>query len=95
VRNGLRVGDLKDMPYFEERLVALVTQLQRAYPDLKVDVQEELKYYKEIRGELLPMIVDSVDYCNDALESNQSILVEGANATSKLKSITLVCCVDH
>lgn len=34
MRNGLRVGDLKDMKYFEQRLRTLVKQLEIAYPGI-------------------------------------------------------------
>jgi adenylosuccinate synthase len=82
-RNGLRVGDLQDMEYFEARLRSLVAQLQRQYPGLEIDVDAELKYYASIRDELLPLITDSIVYCHDALEQGKNILIEGANATSK------------
>jgi adenylosuccinate synthase len=82
-RNGLRVGDLQDMIYFEARLRSLAAQLERQYPGIKIDVDHELAYYKSIRDELLPLITDTIVYCNDALERGQNILIEGANATSK------------
>lgn len=82
-RNGLRVGDLQDMEYFEARLRSLVAQLQHQYPGLEIDVDAELKYYASVREELLPLITDSIVYCHDALEQGKNILVEGANATSK------------
>ena len=84
MRNGLRVGDLQDMEYFEKRLRALVQFIERAYPGLKIDVDNELDYYKSIREELLPMITDTISYCNDKLQQGKNVLVEGANATSKL-----------
>lgn len=82
-RNGVRVGDLQDMVYFESRLRSLVTQLQRAYPGLEIDVEAELAYYHSIREELLPLITDTVQYCNDALDQGKNVLIEGANATSE------------
>lgn len=82
-RNGLRVGDLKDMQYFEARLRSLVRGLNNAYPDLNIDVEKELEYYRSIRDILLPMITDTILYCNDALQRGENILIEGANATSE------------
>eukprot|EP01038_Epipyxis_sp_PR26KG_P009794 gene9794-13176_t len=81
MRNGLRFGDLKDMEYFEMRLRSLTTQLQLAYPGFVIDVEKELAYYKSIREHLLPMIIDTVQYCNEALSDGKNILIEGANAT--------------
>lgn len=83
MRNGLRVGDLQDMEYFEARLRGLAKQIERSFPGIKVDVEEELAYYRSIRDEILPMIKDTIYYANDALESGKNILIEGANATSK------------
>ncbi len=83
-RSGLRVGDLQDMEYFEARLRSLVAQLQTSYPGLAIDVEAELAYYRSIRDELLPLIGDTIVMCNDALDEGKNILVEGANATSKL-----------
>jgi len=81
MRNGLRLGDLQDMAFFEARLRSLVLQLRAAYPELQVDADQELAYYRSIRDRLLPMVVDSVQYCNQALADGRRILVEGANAT--------------
>ena len=81
MRNGCRVGDLKDMEFFEMRLRSLISQLQSAYPELQVDIDKELAYFNRIRSQILPMIKDTVDYSNKALANNKSILVEGANAT--------------
>ena len=81
MRNGLRCGDLVDMDYFAKRLVGLTTQLQRANPGLKIDTEKELVFINSIRSKLLPMLVDSIEFSNEALSSGKSILVEGANAT--------------
>jgi adenylosuccinate synthase len=82
-RCGVRVGDLQDMTYFETRLRSLAALLVRSYPDLVIDVEAELAYYHSIRNELLPLICDTIIYCNSELKSGKDILIEGANATSK------------
>lgn len=89
-RSGLRVGDLQDMEYFETRLRSLVSQLQLSYPGLDIDVEAELAYYRSIRDELLPLIDDTIVRCNDALAEGKNILIEGANATSKLNIFLLL-----
>lgn len=81
MRNGLRVGDLHDMAYFEKRLSSLISQLQSAYPELEISLEDELKYYNSIREQIMPMICDTVVYCNNALDEGNNILIEGANAT--------------
>lgn len=82
-RNGVRVGDLQNMEYFEKRLRALVAQLKQSYPDVVIDIEAELAYYRSIREELLPMITDTIVFTNKALGEGKNVLVEGANATSK------------
>jgi adenylosuccinate synthase len=81
MRNGLRVGDLQDMKYFELRLRSLVATLKKFYPDLKVDVDEELAYYNSIRDKLVPMITDTITFSHKQLNQGNNILIEGANAT--------------
>jgi len=85
MRNGIRIGDLRDMAYFEKRLRSLCEQLEGAYSSsgLKIDVEAELAYWKSIRAEVLEMTVDSIAYTHDALSHGSDVLIEGANATSK------------
>ncbi len=93
MRNGIRVGDLKDMEYFEMRLRNLVKQVERSYPGIVIDVEKELAYYKEIREILLPMITDSIVMVNEKLNEGKNVLIEGANATSKSISPAVIACV--
>ena len=83
MRNGVRVGDLKDFVYFEKRLRALVNQLQTNYPELEVDVEAEVAYYKSIQATIVELTADTVVLTNDALRKGKRVLVEGANATSE------------
>ncbi len=92
MRNGIRVGDLKDMEYFEMRLRNLVKQVERSYPGIVIDVEKELAYYKEIREILLPMITDSIVMVNEKLNEGKNVLIEGANATSKSHSLAHIVC---
>jgi adenylosuccinate synthase len=80
-RNGLRVGDLKDWDYFEERFRALVDHHKRAYVGLEVDVEKELAYYKSIADRIASMTVDTIQFTNEQYAQGKRILVEGANAT--------------
>lgn len=80
-RNGIRVGDLQDWEYFEERFRALVSSTVSQYPSLNVDVEEELKVYKEIASEIKTMTIDTIEYVNLQHKNGARILVEGANAT--------------
>ena len=83
------MGDLADMAFFEQRFRLLTTQLKQAYPDLVINVDEELAYYKSIRDTILALTVDTVTLSNEALAQGDNILVEGANATSKTHTALL------
>ena len=80
-RNGIRVGDLLNWEYFEERFRTLATDTINAHPGLEIDVEEQLAYYKSISDRVNGMTVDTIQYTNDAYHNGQKILVEGANAT--------------
>jgi adenylosuccinate synthase len=60
-----------------ERFRALVAQLQAQHPSLRVDIEAELAYYREVRGEVLGMTADTVEFMRQALLQNKSVLVEG------------------
>jgi adenylosuccinate synthase len=79
--SGLRIGDLRDMVYFEAKLRTLIKHLKIAYPDLEVDADDELAYYQSIREEVLSMTTDTISMVHAALKADKTVLVEGANAT--------------
>ncbi|CAE7467085.1 unnamed protein product [Symbiodinium microadriaticum] len=81
VRNGVRLGDLANMDYFENRLRILANHMMTAFPGLEVNVPEEMRYYNSVREEVLDMTVDTVEYIHCAQAGGKRILVEGANAT--------------
>jgi len=80
-RNGIRIGDLQNWEYFEERFRTLTTATMAAYPGLEIDVEEQLAFYKSISERVNAMTVDTIQYTNEAFHNGQKILVEGANAT--------------
>lgn len=80
-RNGIRIGDLQNWEYFEQRFRTLTSATMNAYPGLEIDVEEQLAFYKSISDRLNEMTVDTIQYTNDAYRNGQKILVEGANAT--------------
>mmetsp|Transcript_10290 Transcript_10290/g.15791 ORF Transcript_10290/g.15791 Transcript_10290/m.15791 type:complete len:520 (+) Transcript_10290:108-1667(+) len=80
-RNGIRVGDLQDFDYFEERFRQLCDATLRAHPGLEIDIETQLEYYKSIAPRVSEMTVDTIQYTNDQYQAGKKILVEGANAT--------------
>lgn len=80
-RNGLRIADLLgDFNVFSEKFQVLVATYLRMFPSLEVNVQEELKRYKEFAERIRPLAVETVGYLHAALKDGVKILVEGANA---------------
>lgn len=80
-RNGLRIADLLgDFNVFSEKFHTLVATYQRMFPSLEVNVEEELKRYKEFAERIRPLAVETVGYLHTALKGGKKILVEGANA---------------
>lgn len=79
-RNGIRFGDLAgDWGAFEEKFRASVTAHQFMF-DFEYDVQGELDKYAEYKSKTEGMIVDGVQYVNDAYNSGKKLISEGANA---------------
>jgi adenylosuccinate synthase len=80
-RNGVRVGDLKDWDYFEQRFRALAEHHVRSFEGLEVDIEDQLAYYKSISERVCGMTIDTIDLTNKKYKEGKKILVEGANAT--------------
>mmetsp|Transcript_5282 Transcript_5282/g.11488 ORF Transcript_5282/g.11488 Transcript_5282/m.11488 type:complete len:582 (-) Transcript_5282:161-1906(-) len=80
-RNGLRVGDLRDMDYFEQRFRNLAEHHMRSFPGLEIDVEAQLDYYRRVSERVNEMTLDTIEYTNKAFLDGKKILVEGANAT--------------
>lgn len=80
-RNGVRVGDLKNWEYFEQRFRALAEHHMRSYEGLEVDIEGELAFYKSISDRVSGMTRDTIDFTNLQYAEGKKILVEGANAT--------------
>ena len=80
-RSGIRVGDLQNFGFFEQRFRTLAKQAMDAFPGLEIDVEEQLSYYKSISERVNEMTVDTIKYTNESYHAGKKILVEGANAT--------------
>lgn len=80
-RNGVRVGDLANWEYFEQRFRALAEHHMHSFPGLEIDVEKELAFYKKISSRVCEMTLDTIDYTNRQYAAGKRILVEGANAT--------------
>lgn len=81
IRNGLRIGDLLgDFSLFKSKFKGLVSMYQRMFPNLTVDVEAELKRYKEYATVIEPNVTETVHFLDKSLKEGKKVLVEGANA---------------
>ena len=80
-RNGLRVGDLKDLNTFAEKLRKLSLDGTKRFTDFDYDVEADIAQYTEIAATVAPLVKDTVHLINEAAASGRRILIEGANAT--------------
>ncbi|XP_052271930.1 adenylosuccinate synthetase-like [Dreissena polymorpha] len=80
-RNGLRMGDLVgDFECFSNRFEALVEYFKKHHTGLEIDVESELKKYKDLAEQIRPLVVDTIPYLNKAITSGKTVLVEGAQS---------------
>nr|XP_023017501.1 adenylosuccinate synthetase [Leptinotarsa decemlineata] len=80
-RNGIRIGDLLgDFSQFQKKFQDLANLHERMFPSLKVDIEAELKRYKEYAEKIRPQVKDTVSFLDKAIRSGKKVLVEGANA---------------
>lgn len=85
-RIGLRVQDLMDEKIFREKLKVVLHEkgplLAKVYNRLVPDIDVLAdKYIHEYYPRIEPYVCDAVDLVHDALEAQQHVLFEGAQAT--------------
>ena len=85
LRVGLRVQDLLDPKIFREKLDLVLREkngvLSKVYNRLPMDAKEISEKYLALVPRLAPMIDDTVWLVHEALEAQQWVLFEGAQAT--------------
>jgi len=85
LRVGLRVQDLLDPKIFREKLDLVLREkngvLSKVYNRLPMDAKEIAEKYLALVPRLAPMIDDTVWLVHEALEAQQWVLFEGAQAT--------------
>ena len=85
LRVGLRIQDLLDPKIFREKLDLVLREknqvLTRVYNRLPIDAKELADRYLAMVPRLAPMIDDTVHIVHEALDAQQWVLFEGAQAT--------------
>lgn len=83
-RVGLRVCDLADWDVFCDKLKTVLEikneEITKIYGGEAFDYDTMVADFKKIRERILPMICDAVDIVNKALDEDQIVLFEGAQA---------------
>ncbi|MFZ5802016.1 MAG: adenylosuccinate synthase [Candidatus Omnitrophota bacterium] len=81
-RVGLRVGDLRHMDYFKERLAAVLREkndiLKKIHNHPGFSFKKMFNDYKGYRRFILPMIQDTTEYLYEAAKKKKRVLFEGA-----------------
>jgi len=84
IRNGVRVGDLRHLDTFREKLDVLFRDAASRFKDFEYSttvLDAEMEKYTKYAQRLEPYIVDTVDYIADAYSQGKRILIEGGQAT--------------
>lgn len=83
-RHGIRVGDLLDAARFREKLARVIAEKDavcRATYGVPLDTAGLAEQYLAYAERLKPLISDSSELINDALDEGRSVLFEGAQGT--------------
>ncbi|WOG98095.1 hypothetical protein DCAR_0417436 [Daucus carota subsp. sativus] len=84
IRNGIRVGDLRHMDTFPQKLDLLLADAASRFEGFKYTpdmLKEEVERYKRFAERLEPYITDTVHFINKSISEKKKILVEGGQAT--------------
>ncbi|KNA03749.1 hypothetical protein SOVF_206160 [Spinacia oleracea] len=84
IRNGIRVGDLRHMDTFPQKLEVLLLDAASRFKDFKFGpemLREEVEKYKRFAERLEPFIADTVLVMNESISQKKKVLVEGGQAT--------------
>jgi adenylosuccinate synthase len=81
IRNGIRVGDLRYLETFRDKLEVLLKDAASRFQGFEYDLDAEMEKYEAFAEKLEPYITDTVHYINDAQRQKKRILIEGGQAT--------------
>ncbi|KAK1397513.1 Adenylosuccinate synthetase, chloroplastic [Heracleum sosnowskyi] len=84
IRNGIRVGDLRHMDTFPQKLDLLFADAAARFEGFKYTpdmLKEEVERYKRFAERLEPYITDTVHFINKSILEKKKVLVEGGQAT--------------
>jgi len=83
-RVGIRVGDVRDSKRFKQLVRDRATSEQKVLTALggeQLKIDEIVENFAALGDRLKPYVSDTVNFLHDALERNENLLLEGAQAT--------------
>ena len=84
-RVGIRVGDLKSLSYFKDRLAYVLSErnelLKKIYKAPALSFKDIFEHFKKYRVRLLDYAINTPKYLFDATKAGKDILFEGAQGT--------------
>ncbi len=83
-RVGIRVGDVRDSNRFKQLVRDRATSEQKVLTALggeQLKIDEIVENFAALGDRLKPYVSDTVNFLHDALERNENLLLEGAQAT--------------
>ena len=84
IRNGLRVGDLRHLDTFRDKLDILLRDAASRFKGFDYStavLDSEMEKYSMYAKRLKPFIADTIHYIDDAHRQGKRILIEGSQAT--------------
>lgn len=79
-RKGIRMADLLNFDSFAEKFRANAEEKMKLF-GLKIDIEEQINFYKDAAELIQPLIVNTIKYLEDAYKEGKTILVEGAQGS--------------
>ncbi|KAL8467486.1 hypothetical protein ACS0TY_030938 [Phlomoides rotata] len=84
IRNGIRVGELRHMDTFTQKLDLLLSDAAARFKNFNYTpemLRVEVEQYKKFADRLKPFIWDTVQFLHNSMAQKKKILVEGGQAT--------------
>lgn len=79
-RRGIRMGELLNFEEFARLFRSNAESKMKAF-GIRIDIEEQITYYKDALTILEKLIVNTTAYLNDAYRRGKTILIEGAQGT--------------
>ncbi len=79
-RRGIRMEDLLNFEVFASKFRENAESKIKAF-GIKVDIEEQITFYKDAISLIEPMIVNTTEFLDNAYKEGKTILVEGAQGT--------------